>query len=52
MIGDTLLTGRWNNRFTAGLGLIFFSFIAVTLFTAVLSAGDAFRRLVLIGCLF
>ena len=52
MTGDTLLTARWNNRFTAGLGLIFFSFIAVALFTEVLSAGDAFRGLVLIGCLF
>jgi hypothetical protein len=52
MMGEALLTARWNNRFTLVLGLIFFSFIAVALFTAALSAGDAFRGLVLIGCMF
>lgn len=49
---DAFMTARWNNRFTLGLGLIFFSYIAVVLFAAALSASDAFTGLVLIGCLF
>jgi hypothetical protein len=48
---DSLLTARWNNRFTAGLGLIFFAFIFVALLAA-LPAGDSFTGLVLIGCMF
>ena len=49
---DSLLTARWNNRFTAGLGLIFFSFIAFATLTGALPAGDSFTGLVLIGCMF
>lgn len=52
MTRDAFLTARWNNGFTLGLGLIFFSYIAVVLVAAALSAGDAFTGLVLIGCLF
>jgi hypothetical protein len=52
MTKEKFLTARWNNRFSLGLGLVFFSFIGVAVFTAALPAGDAFRGLVLIGCLF
>jgi hypothetical protein len=52
MTREAFLTARWNNGFTLGLGLLSFSFIAIALFTALLSAGDAFKGLVLIGCLF
>ncbi len=52
MIGDRLLTARWNNGFTLGLGLIFFSYIAVALFTTALPAEAAFTGLVMIGCMF
>jgi hypothetical protein len=46
------LTASWNNRFSLGLGAIFFPFAALTVFTATLPAKDAFPVLVLIGCVF
>jgi hypothetical protein len=49
---EAFLTARWNNRFSLGLGLLFFSFAAFAAFTKVLTANDAFTGLVLIGCLF
>lgn len=52
MTRDALFTAQWNNRFTMWLGTLFFAFIALTVFTSVLSDGEAFRGLVLIGCLF
>lgn len=52
MIKEKFLTAHWNNRFSLVLGFIFFSFIAVAIFTSALSTGDAFSGLVLIGCVF
>lgn len=52
MTQETFLSARWNNGITFGLGLLFFSFIAIALFTTLLSVENAFQGLVLIGCLF
>lgn len=52
MMKETFLTSQWNNRFSLGLGFVFFSYSAIILLTVALSAEEAFTGLVLIGCMF
>lgn len=49
---DKFLTARWNNQFAFGLAFIFFSYIALIIFTTPSSLGDSFTGLVVIGCMF
>lgn len=46
------LTLQWNNRFSLGMALIFFSFVAFVIFTGEPITRSSFTTLVLIGCLF
>ena len=49
---DRLLTVRWNNRLSIGLGLPALTFVGVALTTEVLSEGAAFAWLALIGVVY
>ena len=49
---EQFLTVRWNNRISAGLGLIVLFYIVATLATATWSGSGAFIGLVTIGVLF
>ena len=49
---DRLLTVRWNNRLSLGLGLPALAFVGIALFGDVLSDGAAFGWLVLIGVVY
>ena len=49
---DRLLTVRWNNRLSIGLGLPALIYVAVVLSTGALSDGAAFAGLVLIGVVY
>ena len=46
------LTLEWNNRFSLGMGLLFFSYIGIVLVTGAPLTSTTFKPLVLIGCLF
>ncbi len=49
---DSLLTVRWNNRLSLGLGLPALTYVGIVLTTEVLSDGAAFVWLVLIGVVY
>lgn len=49
---DRLLTVRWNNRLSLGLGLAALIYAAVALTSGVLSDGAAFVWLLLIGAVY
>lgn len=49
---DRLLTVRWNNRLSIGLGLPALIYVGIALTTEALSDGAAFVWLVLIGVLY
>jgi hypothetical protein len=49
---NRLLTVRWNNRLSIGLGLPALIYVAVALTTDALSDGAAFVWLVLIGVVY
>lgn len=49
---EELLTLRWNNILTLGLGLITLIYIYFVLSTSVLSDGAAFLGLVLLGAFY
>ncbi len=46
------LTLEWNNGFSLGMALIFFSFVALVLLRGEPIARPSFTTLVLIGCMF
>jgi hypothetical protein len=49
---DRLLTVRWNNRLSLGLGLPALVYVAIALTTDALSDGASFVWLVLIGVVY
>ena len=49
MMKEELLTARWNNVLTIGLGLVFAIYATIVWSTAVLSDSTAFIGLVVIG---
>ncbi len=49
---DRLLTARWNNRLSVGLGLPALVYAGIVLFTDVISDGAAFLWLALIGVVY
>ena len=49
---EAFLTVRWNNILSLGLGLILLSYVAIVLFTSVLSDKAAFIGLVVFGVLY
>ena len=49
---DRLLTVRWNNRLSIGLGLPALIYVGIALTTEALSDGAEFAWLVLIGVLY